>query len=65
VTVYCVCETGMLESLCEDYGQAVKYKGTIPGIRPNATTVSGLKLLMQTVKYKGSLRHPKLKASIA
>lgn len=23
---------GMLESLCEDYGQACKYKGTIPGM---------------------------------
>ena len=22
----------MLESLCEDYGQACKYKGTIPGM---------------------------------
>lgn len=32
---------GMLESLCEDYGQACKYKGSIPGM-PNRYSVRTL-----------------------
>jgi hypothetical protein len=54
---------GMLESLCEDYGQACKYKGTIPGMPSRYILCIGIRcvsVLREVTACRAGASHAKL-----